>query len=206
MSDQFTQLSVVIQAGGESRRMGQDKGLVLFLGVPLILRVVERLRSIAHQLLVTTNHPDAYTFLGLPLHPDPIPGMGALGGLYTALSAAAHPVVAVVACDMPFASPALLTAARDRLLDGGYDLVIPLGAVGREPFHAVYRQETCLPHILAALQAGKRRVDAWFPEVRVLELEPAQILPYDPQQVAFLNVNTPEELAAAEQLARSEPN
>jgi molybdopterin-guanine dinucleotide biosynthesis protein A len=200
MSNQSNLLSVVIQAGGESRRMGQDKGLVPFLGKPLIQRVVERLHPIAQELLVTTNHPEAYTFLGLPLYPDLIPGMGALGGLYTALSAAAFPQVAVVACDMPFASPAILAAARDQLLEGGFDLVIPRSDSGREPFHAVYRRESCLPHIQAALQAGKHRVDAWFPNVRVLELEPAQTLPYDPLELAFLNVNTPEELAAAERL------
>jgi molybdopterin-guanine dinucleotide biosynthesis protein A len=200
MSNQSNLLSVVIQAGGESRRMGQDKGLVPFLGKPLIQRVVERLRPIAQELLVTTNHPEAYTFLGIPLYPDLIPGMGALGGLYTALSAAVFPLVAVVACDMPFASLPILAAARDHLLEGGFDLVTPRSDSGREPFHAVYRRESCLPHIQVALQAGKRRVDAWFPNVRVLELEPAQILPYDPLQLAFLNVNTPEELAAAERL------
>jgi molybdopterin-guanine dinucleotide biosynthesis protein A len=53
-------LSLVIQAGGESRRMGQDKALMPFLGRPLIQRVAERLAPIADELIVTTNRPDAY--------------------------------------------------------------------------------------------------------------------------------------------------
>ncbi len=85
-------LTVAIQAGGESRRMGQDKALLPFLGQPLIVRVIERLKLLADEILVTTNHPQAYQFLGLPLYPDQQPGRGALGGLYTALNAASHPL------------------------------------------------------------------------------------------------------------------
>ena len=53
-------LSIVIQAGGESRRIGQDKGLIDFLGKPLIERVIERISPIADELLVTTNYPQRY--------------------------------------------------------------------------------------------------------------------------------------------------
>ena len=100
-------LTLAIQAGGESRRMGSDKALLLFLGQPMILRVLNRLARIADEVLITSNQPENYRFLGLSPIPDLLPGFGALGGLFTALSAAGHPYVAVVACDMPFASPEL---------------------------------------------------------------------------------------------------
>ena len=148
-------LTVVIQAGGESRRMGQDKALLPFLGKALIRRVIERVGSLADELLVTTNRPEAYGFLNLPLVTDLIPGRGALGGLYTAMSAARKPLVAVVACDMPFASAALLAAQRDLLLATGSDAVIPQTGGGTEPFHAVYRRDACLPAIQAAI--GRRK-------------------------------------------------
>ena len=195
-------LTVVIQAGGESRRMGQDKALLPFLGKPLIQRVIERVASLADELLVTTNRPEAYQFLDLPLFPDVIPGRGALGGLYTALSAARQPLVAVVACDMPFASPALLAAERDLLLATSSDAVIPQTEGGTEPFHAVYRREACLPAIQAAIAADRWRVDAWFPQVKLYLMPPGEVQAYDPGLIAFGNVNTPEELAQAEDLAR----
>ena len=110
-------LSIVIQAGGQSQRMGQDKALMPFLGRPLIQRVIERLTPIADEVLVTTNNPEDYRFLGLPLFPDLKPARGALGGLYTALSSAACEAVAVVACDMPFASGALIEAASRLLVE-----------------------------------------------------------------------------------------
>ena len=77
-------LSVVVQSGGQSTRMGENKALRIFLGRPLIQRVVERLAPIADELLVTTNQPEAYAFLKLPLLPDLQPGRGPLGGLHTA--------------------------------------------------------------------------------------------------------------------------
>jgi molybdopterin-guanine dinucleotide biosynthesis protein A len=195
-------LTIVIQAGGESRRMGQDKALLPFLGQPLIQRLTERLSPLADELLVTTNRPEAYQFLGLPLITDVIPGRGSLGGLYTALSAAHQPLVAVVACDMPFASPLLLQAERHLLLATGSDAVIPQTEGGTEPFHAVYRREVCLPAIQAAIAADRWRVDAWFPQVKLRLMLPEEVRLFDPQGIAFGNVNTPQELAQAEELAR----
>ena len=195
-------LTVAIQAGGASKRMGQDKGLVSFQGQPLIMRVLNRVAGIADELVITSNQPEQYRFLGLTPISDRLPGNGALGGLYTALDAAHQPAVAVVACDMPFANPLLLVIELQLLNDTGADLVIPRTTDGLEPFHAVYRRDTCLPHVQAALQAGQRRVDAWFGQVRVHELSPADIQPYDPLGLAFLNINTPEELKRAEEIAR----
>jgi molybdopterin-guanine dinucleotide biosynthesis protein A len=194
-------ISVVIQAGGESRRMGQDKALLLFLGRPLISRVIERMLPIASEILVTTNQPENYRFLGLPLFKDIYPGRGALGGLYTALHAAQNPVVAVVACDMPFASPDLMALAQDRLLETGADAVIPSTTSGLEPLHAVYRRETCLPLVKEAVEAGKWRLISWFPAARVTILKPDEVLRIDPDRLAFWNLNTPEELRLAEELA-----
>jgi len=181
--------------------MGQDKALLPFLGQPLIVRVIERLKPLANEILITTNHPVAFQFLGLPLYPDEQPGRGALGGLYTALNAASHPLVAVIACDMPFANVRLLSALRDALSTTQADLAIPVSAGGPEPFHAVYRRFTCLPAILQAMQTGKWRVDSWFSQVQLFTMQPEEILQYDPDGLCFWNVNTPEELKAAQQVA-----
>jgi molybdenum cofactor guanylyltransferase len=196
-------LTLAIQSGGQSSRMGQDKGLLNFLGKPLIAQVMGRLSSIADEIIVTTNHPQGYLFLGVPLHPDLEPGRGALGGLYTALASASHPLVAVVACDMPFASTALLTHARDLLLNGEEDIVIPESGDGAyEPLHAVYRSETCLPAVAQAIASDQWKLISWFPQVKVRKITPAEVTRLDPLGLAFWNVNTPEELSQAEQRAR----
>ena len=196
-------LTVCIQAGGASSRMGEDKALKTFLGRPLVQRVAERLSSIADELIVTTNRPEEYAFLNLPLFPDLKPGRGALGGLYTAIASAKHPIVAVVACDMPFASPPLLEAASNLLVQEEVDVVIPRSEEGYEPLHAIYRRETCLPAIELSIDADQWKVIAWFPQVKVRVLTPEEIRQYDPAGLAFWNVNTPEEFSKAETIAQS---
>lgn len=197
-------LTVVIQAGGESRRMGQDKALIPFLGKPLIQRVVDRVSPLADEVLVTTNQPDNFLFLGLPLHKDLLPGKGALGGIYSALSIARYPRVAIVACDMPFVSSELLAAELDLLDQTDSDAVIPKTESGTEPFHAVYRRENCLPAIQTALQAGQWRVNSWFPETRIRYISLEETHRFDPAGLAFWNVNTPEEFRQAEQIAQEQ--
>ncbi len=194
--------SLVIQAGGQSTRMGEDKALKPFLGRPLIQHVIERLAPLADEILVTTNRPEDYAFLGHRLVPDLVPGRGSLGGLYTAVASAASPIVAVVACDMPFASAPLLETATRIMVREEADVVIAKTDEGYEPFHAVYRREMCVPAIQSAIEADKWKVIAWFPSVKIRELTPDEVSAADPNGRAFWNVNTPEEFAKAERLAK----
>jgi len=192
--------TIVIQAGGESRRMGQNKALLPFHGQPLIERVVKRLKSTADELILIANRPELYQFLGLPIFPDLIPGKGALGGLYTALGTAHFPLVAVVACDMPFINPELLAAERAFLVQGDWDVAIPRSDEGLEPLHAVYRKDVCLPPILKALEEDRLRMTSWFSDVKVREVSLDEVALYDPEFLSFMNVNTPEEFTQAERL------
>jgi molybdopterin-guanine dinucleotide biosynthesis protein A len=182
--------------------MGEDKALKPFLGRPLIQRVAERFAPIADEVIVTTNRPADYAFLNLPLHTDLKPGRGALGGLYTAIAASHQPLVAVVACDMPFASPKFIEAAARLMVEEEADVVIAQSDGGYEPLHAVYRRERCLSAIASAIEADQWKVISWFPRVKVRVLTPEEVSELDPDGLAFWNVNTPEEFAEAERLAR----
>ena len=122
--------------------------------------MAERLRPIADELFVTTNRPADYAFLNLPLFTDLKPGRGALGGLYTALSCAKHPIVAAVECDMPFANAELFKAASEIMVKEDADVVIAKTDEGYEPLHAIYRRDTCIPAIDAALASDKWRMDS----------------------------------------------
>jgi molybdopterin-guanine dinucleotide biosynthesis protein A len=195
-------LSVVVQAGGRSSRMGEDKALKPFLGRPLIQRVMDRVSPIADEFIVTTNHPEDYSFLHTRLVSDLISDRGALGGLYTAIASATHPIVAVVACDMPFASARLIEGMSRLMVQHEADVVIAKSEEGYEPIHAVYRRETCLPAIESAISADLWKVIAWFPQVKVQVLTSEELNSLDPHGLAFWNVNTPEEFAKAEEIAK----
>lgn len=194
-------LSVIIQAGGGSTRMGQNKALMPFLGQPLIVHILNRIKPLAAEILVTTNQPEEFSFIEAPRIPDEIIGLGALGGLYTALRAASLPLAAVVACDMPFVNPGLLAAQREILLNEHVDAVLPAIDDGYEPFHAVYRVAACLPAVRKAIDSGKRRAIAWMPDVKVRALLEQEIRLFDPHLLAFMNVNTPEDFRKAEEIA-----
>lgn len=195
-------LTVAVQAGGQSTRMNENKALKIFLKRPLIQRVIARLAPIADEMIVTTNQPDDFSFLNLPLFSDLMPGRGPLGGLYTALVSAQNPIVAVVACDMPFASAKLFEVASGILVHEEADVVIAKTPEGYEPLHAIYRRETCIPAIEAAIASDQWRMISWFPQVKVRVLATEEVDRYDPKHIAFWNVNTPEEFAEAEQRAQ----
>ena len=191
-------LTLSLQAGGKSSRMGTDKALLDFGGKPLIQHVLNRVAYLADETIITTNHPEEYHFLGLRAIEDIIPDRGALGGLYTALNVASQPLVAVVACDLPFANPKILATCRDQLLEKPtLDAVIPRTERGLEPLHAVYRRETCLPAVKKAIDAGMWKMIAWHDQVNVQALPLDLVNKLDPKSLAFWNVNTPDEFKAA---------
>jgi molybdopterin-guanine dinucleotide biosynthesis protein A len=155
-------------------------------------------------MIVTTNRPAEYGFLNLRLVPDLTPGRGALGGLYTAIASATHPFVAVVACDMPFASQVFFEGALRLMVDEEADVVIAKTDAGYEPFHALYRRETCLPAIELAIDADQWKVIAWFPKVKVRELSVEETNSFDSSGLCFWNLNTPEEFFEAEKKANEQ--
>ena len=124
---------------------------------------------------------------------------GALPGLYTALEAARNPYVAVVACDMVFASPSLVVAEALAMNETGADVVVPVNKQGFEPFHAMYRRAGCLPAVSAALDRGEKRAQGFFADVEVCEFPQERVLEAEPMGGCFINANTPEELRAIEE-------
>ena len=194
-------ISLVIQAGGKSSRMGENKGLMDFMGVPLIQRVFDRTKSIASEVLIVSNEPEELAFMDVCLVSDTIKGKGAIGGLYTAMDRASCEYVAVIACDLPFVSSTILKEGARLLEETGADVAIPrVEGDFYEPLHAVYRRETCKNAILQAIQADQRRLISWFPSVRIIEMDEALCKQLDPSGLAFFNINNKEDFLLAEQI------
>ncbi len=185
----------VIQAGGRSTRMGgEPKALMELGGKRIIERIVEVLGSVLSDLLIVTNTPQLYAFLGLPMIPDVFPEHGSLGGIYTGLKAANGDAAFTVACDMPFLRAEVVRLVVSRA--GEADVVIPKVGEQYETLHALYAK-ACLRHMEAALQAERFRVVGFFPNVKVLEIPEAEVARLADPTLCFMNVNTPDELARA---------
>ena len=188
----------VVLAGGRSARMGTNKALLQFDGVRIIERLLGAIRPLFEETAIVANDAEAYADLGVPVWPDRIPGKGALGGIYTAVSRSASPRVFCIACDMPFPSQAVITYLRDQA--AGYDAVVPRTADGYHPLHAVYGKG-CLPAMEAMIRDGALRVDRLFPLVRFRTVGENELRSLDPSLLSLVNVNTWEDLEAATLLA-----
>jgi molybdopterin-guanine dinucleotide biosynthesis protein A len=192
-------VSGVIQAGGRSVRMGgRPKALIEVGRRSIIERVLAALAPAVDEVLVVTNTPELYAFLGLPMVGDVYPDHGSLGGIYSGLKAAAGQAALTVACDMPFLHPEIVKLVAERAGEG--DVVIP--RVGRqlETMHAAYGK-ACLPHIEARMEAGRLKIVDFFDKVRVVEIAEADVARFRDPQIAFMNVNAPDELERARALA-----
>jgi molybdopterin-guanine dinucleotide biosynthesis protein A len=189
----------VIQAGGRSTRMGgRPKALLELGGRRIIERVLDAVSPVVDDVLIVTNTPDLYRFLALPMVADAYPDHGSLGGIFTGLAAAAGDAAFTVACDMPFVHREVVRLLVARAAEG--DVVIPRVGDQLETMHAVYGKR-CLPHIEARLRAGQLKIVGFFDQVRVVEVGEVEVARHRAPAVAFMNVNTPEELARARTLA-----
>jgi molybdopterin-guanine dinucleotide biosynthesis protein A len=189
----------VIQAGGQSTRMGgRPKALLELGGRRIIERVLDVVAPVVDDVLVVTNTPELYGFLGLPMVADAWPGHGSLGGIFTGLAAAAGEAAFTVACDMPFLHPAVARLVVARA--GEADVVVPRVGGQLETLHALYAKR-CLPAIETRLRAGRLKIVGFFEDVRVVEVAEAEIARHRAPAVVFMNVNTPEDLERARALA-----
>jgi molybdopterin-guanine dinucleotide biosynthesis protein A len=180
-------------AGGQARRFGgQDKGRLLVGGRPIIVRQLEVLQQVAREIFVVAPDPSRYTDLGLTVHPDAIPGTGALGGLYTAVERAAADCVLVVAGDLPFLSAPLLGRLVE--LSAGHDGAWVRTAAGVEPLLACYRR-SARDSIRREIEAGRLRAGALGDALRMAELGEADLARFGRPEDLLANVNTPDDLA-----------
>lgn len=183
--------------------MGKNKLLEVVGGRPLLQRVVDSLVPISQRILVVTAQgqttpltQSSETTIGMV--PDIYPGKGALGGIYTGLSAMDSHRGMVVAADMPFLNSDLLRHLVSLSTD--FDVVMPRLGGEIEPLHAVYSR-ACLRPIHEQLERNRLQIRVFLDEVRVRYVEETEIERFDPGHLSFFNVNTSDDLARARDIA-----
>jgi molybdopterin-guanine dinucleotide biosynthesis protein A len=167
-------------------------------------RILDRLVDVCTEAfglppLLIANSPEAPSWRDdLRVRQDVRPGLGAVGGILTAVVEAPAPVV-VVAWDMPFVTVPLLRTLASRL--DGADACLPGsgGPRGMEPLCAAYGP-ACGPAIEAAVEAGDHRAIGFHDRIRVSILSGGTLAALGDPAVLFFNVNTPDDRAEAEAL------
>ena len=192
-------VTCVILAGGESRRMGRDKTSLQLGGIRLFDYVYSTCSRIFSEIIIVTNKHQQFSGYQARVVPDEIPGTGSLGGLYTGLLLANHYYTFYVACDMPFIQPELISHLIKKRFN--YDVVVPVTRKGMEPLHALYSKR-CIEPIKKHLAKGELKITAFFTEVRAMYCEEEEIKRIDPSLTSFINVNAKKDLLKIQEVLR----
>ncbi len=164
----------------------------------MIDRVAQELFRLFDKVLLVTGEIDHRSYSGLHIVRDIYPGLGPLGGIHAGLKAAGTEYIFVTGCDMPFVRAELMACLLPHAR--GYDVVIPRDGEYVEPLFAVYGKG-CVEPIENMLKEKKRQIKGFFPKVRVKYIDRKEMEQCAGSANCFINVNTPEELAAARRMA-----
>jgi molybdopterin-guanine dinucleotide biosynthesis protein A len=178
------QATLLVLAGGDSRRMGRPKAWLEVGEITLLRWVIERLGPAFSEVVVSFAEPEQVERLvPFRLVFDRKVAAGPLAGIEAGLIAARQEVTFAIACDMPYVTPEVaemaVAAAR------GCDAAMPRVDGRAEPVCAAYRR-SALPAVTAALDAGRLKAADLAAQLDVTWLEGL-----DP--ALFRSLNTPED-------------
>lgn len=194
----YTKMEVtgIILAGGKSSRMGTDKGLQELCGKSLISYSIQVLSELCSTIIISTSS-DAYQSFGYQTVADEIPGIGPMGGIYSALKQSKTEKNLVLSCDLPFVSKELLSYILKN--SEGYQVAVPWqGNQHYEPLCGFYNLSV-LDQMQVFIQNGNYKLPDLFEKISINRLVINNKSDFYSENL-FLNVNSKHDLAAAENL------
>jgi molybdopterin-guanine dinucleotide biosynthesis protein A len=196
-----------ILAGGASRRFGSPKALATVGGRTIAERVRDAISETVGNAVLVANEAERFADLHLPSRPDVHPGAGPVAGIETALRWAeedGRPGALVAACDLPFLHPDALRLLVHfaRGADPSTDAVAFRREDGRNPPLCAWFSVRCLPAVERVLAGDGRSVRALLSSVAAAWVPMEEIARFRYPDTTFFNVNTPDDLRRAEQIAR----
>jgi molybdopterin-guanine dinucleotide biosynthesis protein A len=183
------QLSGLILAGGESRRMGQDKGSVIWRGMSLIEHAYQTFSTLCEEIIVSSNNPDL-TFRFGKIVPDNFTGIGPIAGLEAGLKVASYPLVLVMSCDTPLVPAAMFSHLLEK--HGDYDISLAAHNGINEPMIGLY-SKSVYPVIREEINKGQNKPPAIIKQTKWQEVDIHKGLNFF-QPDMFRNLNSPEDL------------
>ena len=191
-------ISIAVQAGGKSKRMGTDKGLVQFKSTTLIEFIIGQVKHLSSDLIIVSNKPKDYKKIGFPVYRDVFHDVGGLAGLHTGLVNSKNEKILMLGCDMPFHNLDLLNYMID--LSANFEVVIPKTGEGKyEPFRAIYSKAN-LDLLEKIIKEGNRRMISILEHVNSREVSAEELEQFGALNRLVFNVNTREDLEEAQRI------
>lgn len=184
----------VILAGGQSRRMGRDKATLSLAGRTLFEHALHALDAVFERVLIAGDRPDLAS-TAVPCFPDTYPG-STLGGIHGGLKAAQTPWIFVAPCDLAAPDPNLIRHLLPYRHQ--HEAVVPRTPKGFEPVFALYHKN-CLPAMEQMLRTGNYRIYDFYDRIRVRLVE-AREMPAG-WETSLINLNSPHDLQQLNQEA-----
>ncbi len=197
--------SAIILAGGNSKRMGQDKTQLKLAGKTIIEIVAGKLSSVFSEVIVAGKNQEDFSHLPVKFTRDIIekPFRNSLTGVHGGLSRSSSDFNLVVACDMPFINTGLIDfLARYPVND--YQAVVPLVKERHQALHAIY-SKSCIPHIANHLEKDVFRIGYFITCIDTGYIPEKVIEKYDPGFLTFFNINTREDYFKAVEMVEKNP-
>jgi len=186
----------IILAGGKSSRMGTDKGLQELGGIPLINYAIQVLSGLCGNIIISSSSK-AYESFGYKTVADEIPGIGPMGGIYSALKQSNTEKNLVLSCDLPFVSKELLSYILKN--SEGYQVAVPWqGNQHYEPLCGFYNL-SILDQMNVFIQNGNYKLPDLFEKIEINRLVINDKLEFYKESL-FLNINSKHDLATAENM------
>jgi molybdopterin-guanine dinucleotide biosynthesis protein A len=200
-------MKALILAGGENKRLPVIKGFIEIKGWKIIESNINLLRQIFDCVIISTNEPGLYFYLGVPMIGDIVKHKGPMTGILSALVTLEPPEIFVTACDMPFIKPQLVKYIVNKWTQskGNSSLItrhlsskkewnaaIPVFDGKPQPLLGIYSKRI-IRNMEDAIKKGKRSLREFLEKLDVLYIGEEEVRAIDPEGKSFVNINTLED-------------
>ncbi len=201
MASMKPRCSGVILAGGENKRFsGRNKAFIDVCGTPTLDRIYRLFKQLFDEIILVTKEPGQYLHYDMLIVSDFFEIPSSLTGIHAGLFYSNHPYAFFTACDTPFLKKELIQTVLDAI-EPRFDAVIPETSKGLEPLCAAYSKKS-LDLIEHHLRQDRLKIMRIFKKRRIKRLSEKVLREADPDLASFFNINTPEDLVQAEQIAK----
>jgi len=192
----------VILSGGLSTRFnGINKAFIKVGGMRILDRLYRIFSDLFNEIILVTNDPGRFMEWDLTIVTDILPVRSSLTGIHAGLFYMRNSFGFFTACDTPFLKKDLVEVLLENI-EGNEDIIMPETAAGLEPLCAIYSKR-CLNAAEQHIKQNKFKIQRALARHRLIKIPESKLRQKDPELVSFFNINTPEDLARAEEMAAS---
>ena len=190
----------VILSGGLSTRFnGQNKAFISVGGKRILDRIYTIFSDLFNEIILVTNDPMQFVEWDLTIVTDIFPVRSSLTGIHAGLFYMKNQFAFFSACDTPFLEKGLVEVLLENI-DRNIDIIMPETSAGMEPLCAIYSKR-CLDTAEHHIKQNKFKIQRALRNHRLKKIPETVLRSKDPELTSFFNINTPEDLARAEEMA-----